>query len=74
MIGYQEKILRAGQRGAFNKVGLYPTFVLHDDWCPQLKGTGPCACNAEVIVEMSDGSRRRVNDEGELERFVVEQN
>ncbi len=45
MSGYLRKLLRAAAR--LQRGRAYVVDVLHDDWCPRLRG-GECTCDAEV--------------------------
>lgn len=38
----KDKVIKPGK--------LYDLTVLHDDWCAQLKGKGPCNCNPETVI------------------------
>lgn len=43
---YLPSLLALGQilpRGSVSEIA-----VLHDGWCAQLRGTGPCNCNPDV--------------------------
>ena len=47
---YMAAMFEAQAAGVFKPGSVYSTTVLHDDWCDQLNGRGPCNCEPELKV------------------------
>lgn len=62
---YSERLLMAWTRGNLPS-GVVHTEVRHDDWCPVMRGTPDCRCEAEVVL-LTPSGEQRVLDDGSIE-------